>query len=76
MKNETFETRIYTGTKCILQGETKSLEEAAKLMHPEHTMQCTFEDIENGLHKGSFSHIMHFRDDEHYNDLYYIHQTK
>lgn len=75
MKNETFEIMIYTGNKCVASGETLSLEEAIKLKHPEHTEQCTWEDIEDGLHKGSYSVIFCYRDDEHYNDLYFIHST-
>lgn len=73
---DTYEVKIHTGNKTVLQGKFKSLEEADKKKWSEHTEQCTWEDIEDGLHKGSYSEILHFRDGEHYNDLYFIHPTK
>lgn len=39
-----------------------------------HTTQVTFEDAEeNRVRYGhGYTHVMEFRDDEHYNDLYFI----
>lgn len=71
----TYEVRIYTGNKYVLQGEFQTIEEADKHKYSEHTEQCAWEDIEDGKHKGSYSVIFHYRDDEHYNDLYFIHPT-
>lgn len=52
------------------KGSFNSLEEAHK--HLEHENQVTWEDLEEMNPCPRYSVIWHFRDDEHYNDLYFI----
>lgn len=54
-------------------GVPRSLEEARQFCMERHNMQVTFEDVQQ-LPEKDYSHIIEFRDGEHYNDLYYIEQ--
>jgi len=67
-----FLTRLIAPDKSIVKEfETTCLDDATlNLIH--HT-QVTFEDAENDRFKygKSYTHVMEFRDDEHYNDLYF-----
>lgn len=72
----TYEVRIYKGSEYTHKGEHRTLEEAIKYLDLKHTEQCTWDDIEIGLiDKGivpEYSVVFHYRDDEHYNDMYFI----
>ena len=62
-----FDVRNYS-----IKGHTKkeglaTLEEADKLC--QYHNQCTWEETQTAQ---GYSHIIEYRDDEHYNDLYFI----
>jgi len=69
-----YTTRFIGSNGTVLNESTnlRSLEIATECLP--HTHQVTFEDAENQRVKygKSYSHIMEFVDDEHYNDLYFI----
>jgi hypothetical protein len=71
MKIEISKT-IYDGKKFIDLGFYSSLE-SAHYEHKNYVYQQTFEDIENGLIP--YIHLMEFRNDEHYNDLYFTNKN-
>lgn len=61
---------FYDGQKFMNLGSYSSLESAhGEHKHYEH--QQTFEDIEAMDKSIPYVHLQEFRDDEHYNDLYF-----
>ena len=71
-----FQTRVHHHGVSSNAGTHSSLDAADKAMNPEHTMQVTFEDVEDRGLQGDHSHIIHYRDGEAYNDLYFINPSK
>jgi len=64
---------LYDGQKFNHLGNFRSLE-AAHGAHKHYSTQLTFEEIEALPTNKPYLHLMEFRDDEHYNDLYFIWQ--
>lgn len=65
------EKTIYDGQKFNSLGYFSSLE-AAHGAHRQYNTQLTFEEIEELPTTKPYLHLMEFRDNEHYNDLYFI----
>jgi hypothetical protein len=69
MKTEVTKT-LYDGQKFTELGSYTSLE-AAHSEHKHYQYQHTFDEIEE-MDKGiPYLHLIEYRDDEHYNDLYF-----
>lgn len=69
--NTQVEKTFYDGQKFDTLGQFKSLE-AAHATHRHYNTQLTFEEVEELPTTTPYLHLMEFRDDEHYNDLYFI----
>ena len=67
MKTE-FEARNFGPNLSFIKDGISSLEEAFKLLKFKN--QCTFEEAE--VNSNGYSHIIEYKDDECYNDLYFI----
>lgn len=63
-----FEARNYSNQRATeIADELATIEEADKFC--KHHNQCTWEETQTAQ---AYSHIIEYRDDEHYNDLYFI----
>jgi len=72
MKNSIeIEKIFYDGQKFTSLGFFSSLE-AANGAHKHYSTQQTFEDIEELNSSKPYLHLVEYRNDEHYNDLYFI----
>jgi hypothetical protein len=63
---------FYDGQKFENLGTHYKSLESAHGLHKHYQCQLTFEEIEYLPTNIPYLHLMEFRDDEHYNDLYFI----
>lgn len=69
--NTQVEKIMYDGQKHFSFGNFNSLE-SAHAEHRQYDTQLTFEEIDELSRDIPYLHLMEFRNDEHYNDLYFI----
>lgn len=67
---------IYDGQKFTSLGDHYTSLESAHGEHRQYSAQLSFEDVENLPKSTPYLHLMEFRNDEHYNDLYFIWPSK
>lgn len=72
MTNITVTKILYDGQKFDNLGEHYKSLESAHGTHSQYETQLTFEDVEALPKDRPYLHLMEFRNDEHYNDLYFI----
>jgi len=65
------EKQIYDGQKFTSFGNFRTLE-AAHAEHRQFNTQLTYDEIEELPRNKPYLHLIEFREDEHYNDLYFI----
>jgi len=65
---------FYDGQKFTNLGDHFTSLESAHGSHREYANQVTFEEVENT--DKPYLHLMEFRNDEHYNDLYFFYSNE